>query len=106
LIRFNNDNPKLEEPPQHEDQSLSVFFFACRFSSQDYECGFSHRLIEAEATKGFDDTYFAALAADHDLGSTRGIDAVLEKYQLDALVLPATGFMWTPSGKIDPITAR
>lgn len=75
LIKFNNDNPELEEPSQHEDQSL---------------------LIEAEATKGFDDTYFAALAADHDLGSTRGIDAVLKRYQLDALVLPATGFMWTP----------
>lgn len=58
------------------------------------------RLIEAEATKGFDDRYFAALAADHDLGSTRGIDAVLKRYQLDALVLPATGLMWTPSGKL------
>jgi len=56
-------------------------------------------LIRAEATKGFDDAYFAALAADRDLGSTRGIDVVLEKYQLDALVLPAIGFVYTPSGK-------
>jgi len=63
-------------------------------------------LIEAEATKGFDDAYFAALAVDHDLGSTRGIDAVLEKYQLDALVLPATDFSFTPSGKIDSIAAQ
>ena len=103
MIKFNDDNPKLEEPPQHEDQSWSAFFTLPILIT---EFGFLfHRLIRAEATKGFDDAYFAALAADHDLGSTRGIDAVLEKYQLDALVLPATGFVYTPSGKVDSITA-
>ncbi|KXN81982.1 hypothetical protein AN958_03329 [Leucoagaricus sp. SymC.cos] len=76
LIKFNDDNPNLEEPPQFEDQS---------------------ELIESEATKGFNATYFDALAADHDLGSTRGIDAVLQEHKLDALVLPATGFTTVPA---------
>ncbi|KAF5343741.1 hypothetical protein D9756_011530 [Leucocoprinus leucothites] len=76
LIKFNDDNPDLEEPPQFEDQS---------------------ELIESEGTAGFDSAYFAALAADHDLGSTRGIDAVLQQHKLDALVLPATGFTTVPA---------
>jgi len=56
-------------------------------------------LIASEATNGFDAAYFAALSADHDLGSTRGIDDALQKHQLDALVLPATGFTTVPPGK-------
>ncbi|KAJ3567295.1 hypothetical protein NP233_g6459 [Leucocoprinus birnbaumii] len=76
LIKFDNDNPELEEPPQFEDQS---------------------EFIRAEATTGFDTTYFTALAADHDLGSTRGIDEVLKQHNLDALVLPATGFTTVPA---------
>ncbi|KAJ7080950.1 amidase signature enzyme [Mycena belliarum] len=76
LIKFDDDNPTLEEPAGFEDQS---------------------ELIRSEATTGFDATYFAALAADHDLGSTRGIDFVLEKFKLDALVLPASGFTTTPA---------
>ncbi|KAJ7026772.1 hypothetical protein C8F04DRAFT_1267686 [Mycena alexandri] len=51
-----------------------------------------YRFIASEATNGFDAAYFAALAADHDLGSTHGIDFVLKKFNLDALVLPAPGF--------------
>jgi amidase len=51
-------------------------------------------------TNGFDAAYFAALAADHDLGSTRGIDAALQQHNLDALVLPATGFTTVPPGKL------
>ncbi|KAL0959934.1 hypothetical protein HGRIS_011597 [Hohenbuehelia grisea] len=74
LIKFNDDHPELEEPPNFEDQS---------------------ELIESEATTGFNSTYFAALAANHDLGRTRGIDAVLKANKLDALVLPATGFTTT-----------
>ncbi|KAF7307742.1 Amidase domain-containing protein [Mycena kentingensis (nom. inval.)] len=71
LIKFNDANPELEEPEHFEDQSI---------------------LIGSEATNGFDDAFFAALAADHDLGSTRGIDFVLKKFDLDAIVLPAPGF--------------
>ncbi|KAJ6562367.1 amidase signature domain-containing protein [Mycena capillaripes] len=70
LIKFNDDNPTSEEPAGFENQS---------------------DLIRSEATNGFDAKYFAALAADHDLGSTRGIDFVLKKFNLDAIVLPAPG---------------
>ncbi|KAF7320959.1 Amidase domain-containing protein [Mycena chlorophos] len=74
LIEFDNANPTLEEPAGFEDQS---------------------QLIQAEATEGRNATFFAALAADHELGSTQGIDFVLKKFNLDALVLPAPGFTTT-----------
>ncbi|CAL1710138.1 unnamed protein product [Somion occarium] len=35
--------------------------------------------------------YFDALAADKDIGQTRGIDATLEMFNLDALLLPTSG---------------
>ncbi|KAF9440277.1 amidase signature enzyme [Macrolepiota fuliginosa MF-IS2] len=75
LIKFNDANPDLEKPLHFEDQS---------------------ELIASEATNGFDDAFFAALAIDKDLGSTRGIDATLQMHNLDALVLPATGFSRIP----------
>lgn len=59
-----------------------------------------HRLIEAQRTQGFDDTYFTALAFNEELGATRGIDAALQRHKLDALVLPATGFTTVPAGKL------
>ncbi|EIN14649.1 amidase signature enzyme [Punctularia strigosozonata HHB-11173 SS5] len=69
LIAFNDANPELEEPEGFTSQST---------------------LIEAEATTGMNTAYFAALAADKDLGATRGIDAALKQFNLDALVLPAS----------------
>ncbi|KZW00379.1 amidase signature enzyme [Exidia glandulosa HHB12029] len=75
LIAFNDAHPELEEPPQFEDQS---------------------QLIEAQATT-VNQTFFDALAADHVLGSTQGIDFVLKKFKLDALVLPANGFTTVPA---------
>lgn len=38
-----------------------------------------------------DAAYFAALDADHDLGRTRGIDATLQMFGLDAILLPTDG---------------
>ncbi|KAJ8700654.1 hypothetical protein PTI98_003663 [Pleurotus ostreatus] len=76
LIKFNDDHPELEEPPQLEDQS---------------------ELISSEATNGFDDAFFKALAFDQELGKTRGIDAALKAHRLDALVLPSTGFTTVPA---------
>ncbi|KAJ7793942.1 amidase signature enzyme [Mycena leptocephala] len=60
LIAFNDANPTIEEPTGHQDQSLL-------------------------GLGGMDATYFAALAADHEIGSTRGIDFVLKQFNLDAL---------------------
>ncbi|KAJ7624043.1 amidase signature enzyme [Mycena polygramma] len=74
-IKFNEDNPTLEMPANYTDQS---------------------DLIQAEAITGFDAAYFASLAALHDAGRTRGINYVLEKYNLDALVLPAPGQLREP----------
>ncbi|KAJ7024355.1 hypothetical protein C8F04DRAFT_1131694, partial [Mycena alexandri] len=39
------------------------------------------------------DTYTKAIATDHEIGSTRGIDTVLKRYPLDALILPESTFM-------------
>ncbi|KAJ7917734.1 amidase signature enzyme [Mycena leptocephala] len=77
LIAFNDANPTIEEPTGHQDQSLLV--------------------IAETRLGGMDATYFAALAADHEIGSTRGIDFVLKQFNLDALVLPAPGIN-NPSG--------
>ncbi|KAK7449249.1 hypothetical protein VKT23_013394 [Stygiomarasmius scandens] len=76
LIAFNDANPELEEPTNFTDQS---------------------ELIESEATTGFNATYFQALAFDHDLGRTRGIDATLQEFNLDALLLPAPGLTTVPA---------
>ncbi|EGO26610.1 hypothetical protein SERLADRAFT_447766 [Serpula lacrymans var. lacrymans S7.9] len=76
LIMFDNANPTLEEPTGYTDQS---------------------ELIGAEATTGFNSSYYASLAFDKELGATRGIDAALEMYTLDALVLPAPGYTTVPA---------
>ncbi|KAF5372556.1 hypothetical protein D9758_005184 [Tetrapyrgos nigripes] len=76
LIAFNDANPELEEPTNFTDQS---------------------ELIESQATSGKDAAYFQALAFDHELGRTRGIDAALQHFRLDALVLPAPGFTTSPA---------
>ncbi|KAF8994512.1 amidase signature enzyme [Cyathus striatus] len=70
LIKFNNEHAELEMPENYTDQST---------------------FTNAEATKGQDDAYFQALAYNHECGSTRGIDATLKEFELDALVLPALG---------------
>ncbi|KAF5382808.1 hypothetical protein D9757_007264 [Collybiopsis confluens] len=76
LIAFDNAHPSLEEP--------------INFTSQS-------EFIASEATKGFTDAYFQSLAFDKELGSTRGIDAALDTFELDALVLPAQGFTTVPA---------
>ncbi|KZT28519.1 amidase signature enzyme [Neolentinus lepideus HHB14362 ss-1] len=76
LIAFNDANPTLEEPTGYTSQSI---------------------LIEAEATSGYNATFYQALAADYELGRTNGIDAALQQYNLDALILPANGRTTTPA---------
>ncbi|KAJ6522781.1 amidase signature enzyme [Mycena vulgaris] len=79
LIKFNDDNPTLEKPEGYEDQA---------------------EFVRAEATNGFDAEYFATLARNYDIGSTRGIDFVLKKFNLDAIVLPSHGFTTTPAAVV------
>ncbi|KAH9931195.1 amidase signature enzyme [Amylocystis lapponica] len=76
LIEFDNESGELEEPPRYTDQSV---------------------LIASEATSGFNSTYYEALAFDREMGGSQGIDAALEEYSLDALVLPAPGFTTVPA---------
>lgn len=76
LIAFDDANPTLEEPTNYTDQSI---------------------LIASEATTGYNATFYQALAADYDMGRTRGIDAALQQYNLDALVLPAPGYTTVPA---------
>lgn len=67
LIEFNKTHADQELPPPfYTDQS---------------------QFIQSEAAP-VDDAYFAALAKDFDLGRTRGIDAVLSQFNLDAIILP------------------
>lgn len=58
----------------------------------------ANSLLGAEATSGYNSTYFAALASNREMGSTHGIDAALKTHGLDALVLPAEGFTTSPAG--------
>lgn len=77
LIQFNIDHPDLEFPPGRTDQET---------------------FLAAENTTNLNDpVYITALNADHDLGRTRGIDATLQKYNLDALIAPSEGFTTGPS---------
>lgn len=38
-----------------------------------------------------DEAYYAAVAEGYDLGRTKGIDAALKQYKIEALVLPTDG---------------
>jgi amidase len=54
--------------------------------------------VASVETTGVDtDLYRDSLANDTRLGSTQGIDAVLQQYNLDALVLPSEGLSTTPA---------
>ena len=50
-------------------------------------------LIRSEITTGRNSNFFEALALSKELGATRGIDAALKTYNLDALVLPVPGLL-------------
>ena len=52
-------------------------------------------LLKAEATTTLDDpVYLAALSENHRLSREEGIDAIMDKHQLDALVMPSTSPAW------------
>lgn len=52
-------------------------------------------LLKAQDTSSLDDpAYLEALATNRRLAREEGIDAVMDKYRLDALVMPSTGPAW------------
>lgn len=76
LIEFNERRAELGLPPPfYKDQS---------------------QLIQSEAAQ-VDDAYLSALAEDFDLGRTRGIDATLAQFNLDAIILPTNALAWKPT---------
>lgn len=76
LIEFNK---------AHADQELPAPFYTDQ-----------SQFIESEAAQ-VDDAYFAALAEDFDLGRTRGIDATLAQFNLDAIILPTDALAPLPA---------
>lgn len=62
----------------------------CLLESTEHSYHFFTRFIASENTTA-DQAYFDALAADKDLGQTRGIDATLKMFNLDTLILPTSG---------------
>ena len=56
---------------------------------------FDQGFMELAQNEAFSDAdYQAALMRSRDIGRTRGIDAVMDQYQLDALVAPLTSPAW------------
>lgn len=92
LIAFDNSHSAEEEPTGFEDQSTYVPLPILEFLPFTLIS-----LIASEATTGRNATYEAALATDHELGRTQGIDAALKQFNLDALLLPAPGLTTTPA---------
>lgn len=48
-------------------------------------------LIESESTSGPNSTYLASLARCREIAGTRGIDAVLQEFEADAILMPGVG---------------
>lgn len=48
-------------------------------------------LKECEATSGPNSTYFALLARRKEIAGTRSIDAVLQEFKADAILMPGLG---------------
>ncbi|KAF8548295.1 amidase signature enzyme [Imleria badia] len=77
VIKFNLAHADIELPaPYYTDQS---------------------QLLASEASQ-IDEKYYTALAENRELGRTRGIDAVLQAHQLDALILPTDSYATKPTG--------
>ncbi|KAF8753006.1 Amidase signature enzyme [Rhizoctonia solani] len=70
IIQFNDAYKGLEQPKGYEGQTI---------------------FIDAEATSGYNSTYYDALRENYKLGRQRGIDGALKSYKLDALLLPSNG---------------
>ncbi|QRV89003.1 amidase [Ceratobasidium sp. AG-Ba] len=76
VIAYNDANKELEEPKGYEDQD-----------------GF----LVAQSTSGYNSQYYTALRHNYHISRTRGIDAALVTYELDALILPSNGPTTTPA---------
>jgi amidase len=93
LMEFNEKRADLGlPPPSYKDQSQYVGLNFMR----DMLIRRISRLIQLEAAQ-VDDAYLSALAEDFDLGRTRGIDATLAQFNLNAIILPTDGHATGPA---------
>ncbi len=77
LIDYNIAHPETESPEHHDS---------------------NWRLIAANTTLGQrNETFWKDFAEIRELGRSKGIDATLDQFRLDALVLPTDGFTAGPS---------
>ncbi|KAF8143819.1 amidase signature enzyme [Mycena galopus ATCC 62051] len=79
IVAFNDAHKDLEEPALDAYVEWNLHFDL------------------AEPTQ-INDTYLQAVQTDIELGGSKGIDAVLQQYNLDALVLPVSSFMYELAG--------
>lgn len=69
--------------------------FNIEHSDQELQYFGQELFLKAQDTDGLDDpTYIEALATNHRLAREEGIDFVMDKYQLDALVMPSGSPPW------------
>lgn len=82
------------EAPVHSLEEVIRFNEEHRAEEMPY---FGQEILLAAQEKGplTEQEYLEALATNHRLSRTEGIDAVMQEYQLDALVAPSGGPAWT-----------
>lgn len=89
LINFNDANAAVAFPPGQ----------CCQQVLKPGHTRLIQIFIASVQTTGIKhDIYQYSLAENIRIGATEGIDAALQKYNLDALVLPTEGIGATPAG--------
>jgi amidase len=98
LYEFKADLPKYLQTlgPQAPAHSLADLIAFNRGHAHEELTYFGQEIMEQAETKKTlaSPDYAAALAKNHRLSRTEGIDAVMRKYRLDALIAPTGGPAW------------
>ncbi|KAJ1303810.1 hypothetical protein OPQ81_008232 [Rhizoctonia solani] len=98
-VDLNNYLKGLQSIPTGTDTLKKIIEFNILYKDLEQPSGYEgqNTFIEAEATSGYDSTYYDALRNNYELGRERGIDGALRAYNLDALILPTNGYTSTPA---------
>jgi amidase len=97
LYEFKADlNRYLASLPSSPVRTLAeIIEFNQNHAEQEFPYFEQELFLKAQATSSLDDpTYQAALETSHRLSRQEGIDAVMDRYSLDALVMPSTAPSW------------
>lgn len=90
LINFNDANAAVAFPPGQCCQQVII--------KPQYAALIQIFIASVQTTGIKHELYQYSLAENIRIGATEGIDAALQKYNLDALVLPTEGIGATPAG--------